>query len=116
MISDGDCRIFKGTSGGLAVQFGACDDSQTAADTAALSKDRVSTGAATFLFIQAIEHLSASGLHNVTYAPSPLFIRESISQLFWCAEFLCCSLCRMFVMQLSQWTDDEPVDLTAATN
>lgn len=62
------CRVFKGTSGGLAVQFGACQDSQTAADTAALSKDRVSTGAATFLFIQAIEHLSTAGLHNVTCA------------------------------------------------
>jgi hypothetical protein len=52
------CRQYKGTSGGLAVQFGACKDSQTAADTSALSGDNTSTGAATYLFIQAIEHLS----------------------------------------------------------
>jgi hypothetical protein len=52
------CRQYKGTSGGLAVQFGACKDSQTAADTSSLSSDKTSTGAATFLFIQAIEHLS----------------------------------------------------------
>lgn len=53
------CRQFKGTSGGLAVQFGACKDSQTAADTASLSADKTSTGAATYLFIQAVEHLSS---------------------------------------------------------
>ena len=51
-------RQYKGTSGGLAIQFGACKDSQTAADTAGLSADRTSTGAATFLFIQAVERLS----------------------------------------------------------
>jgi metacaspase-1 len=52
------CRKYKGTQGGLAVQFGACKDSQTAADTAALSGG-TSTGAATFLFIKAIEDLVA---------------------------------------------------------
>ena len=52
------CRQYKGTAGGLAVQFGACKDSQTAADTASLSADKTSTGAATYLFIQAVEHLS----------------------------------------------------------
>ena len=50
------CRKYKGTNGGLAVQFGACKDSQTAADTASLSGG-THTGAATFLFIQACERL-----------------------------------------------------------
>ena len=53
---------------GLAVQFGACKDSQTAADTNALSGG-THTGAATFLFIQAIEHLSKAGAHNITCVP-----------------------------------------------
>ena len=44
----------QGTQGGEAIQFGAARDSQTAADTSALSGN-VSTGAATFSFIQAIE-------------------------------------------------------------
>lgn len=44
----------KGSAGGLAVQFGAARDSQTAADTAALS-GTVSTGAATFALIAAVE-------------------------------------------------------------
>lgn len=44
----------QGTNGGEAIQFGAARDSQTAADTSALSGN-VSTGAATFSFIQAIE-------------------------------------------------------------
>eukprot|EP00887_Chlorella_sp_A99_P000533 scaffold17.g533.t1 len=54
----------KGTAGGFCVQFGAARDSQTAADTSALSGTcccccggggNVSTGAATYAFIQAIE-------------------------------------------------------------
>ena len=53
-----DCHLLvylaQGTNGGEAIQFGAARDSQTAADTAALSGN-VSTGAATFSFIQAIE-------------------------------------------------------------
>lgn len=44
----------QGTNGGEAIQFGASRDGQTAADTSALSGN-VSTGAATFSFIQAIE-------------------------------------------------------------
>ena len=44
----------QGTNGGEAIQFGAAHDSQTAMDTSALSGN-VSTGAATFSFIQAIE-------------------------------------------------------------
>lgn len=46
----------QGTAGGEAFQFGAARDSQTAADTAQLS-GHVSTGAATFSFIQAIERV-----------------------------------------------------------
>ncbi|KAH6792760.1 metacaspase 1 [Perilla frutescens var. hirtella] len=45
---------WKGTSGGEAISFSGCDDDQTSADTAALSKV-TSTGAMTFAFIQAIE-------------------------------------------------------------
>lgn len=46
--------VYKGTSGGMAVCFAGCDDSQTSADTAALSKV-ARTGAMTFCFIEAIE-------------------------------------------------------------
>ncbi|XP_051138514.1 metacaspase-1-like [Andrographis paniculata] len=45
---------WKGTSGGEAISFSGCDDDQTSADTAALSKV-TSTGAMTYAFIQAIE-------------------------------------------------------------
>lgn len=46
-------RIYKGTGGGRAFQFGAATDDQTAADTNKLSGN-VSTGAATFSFIQVL--------------------------------------------------------------
>ncbi|KAF7154675.1 hypothetical protein RHSIM_Rhsim01G0142100 [Rhododendron simsii] len=46
--------IWKGTNGGEVISFSGCDDDQTSADTAALSKI-TSTGAMTFCFIQAIE-------------------------------------------------------------
>ncbi|KAF3336068.1 metacaspase-1-like isoform X1 [Carex littledalei] len=46
--------VWTGTSGGEAISFSGCDDHQTSADTAALSKI-TSTGAMTFCFIQAIE-------------------------------------------------------------
>lgn len=45
---------WKGTAGGEVISFSGCDDNQTSADTAALSKI-TSTGAMTFCFIQAIE-------------------------------------------------------------
>ncbi|KAK4489359.1 hypothetical protein RD792_005166 [Penstemon davidsonii] len=45
---------WKGTSGGEAISFSGCDDDQTSADTAAMSKV-TSTGVMTFAFIQAIE-------------------------------------------------------------
>ncbi|KAA8539732.1 hypothetical protein F0562_026424 [Nyssa sinensis] len=47
--------MWKGTSGGEVISFSGCDDHQTSADTAALSRV-TSTGAMTFSFIQAIEH------------------------------------------------------------
>lgn len=47
-------RVIKGTSGGTAFQFGACKDSQVAADTNAMSGSAY-TGAATFSFIDAVE-------------------------------------------------------------
>ncbi|CAI9774049.1 unnamed protein product [Fraxinus pennsylvanica] len=45
---------WKGTNGGEVISFSGCDDDQTSADTAALSKV-TSTGAMTYAFIQAIE-------------------------------------------------------------
>ncbi|GAX74658.1 hypothetical protein CEUSTIGMA_g2106.t1 [Chlamydomonas eustigma] len=49
-----DPLSFKITSGGTAVQFGACRDNQVAQDTSSLSRGTY-TGAATFSFIQALE-------------------------------------------------------------
>lgn len=45
-------RVVKGTRGGTAFQFGACKDSQTAADTAAMSGGTAYTGAATYALLQ----------------------------------------------------------------
>jgi hypothetical protein len=56
-------RVVKGTAGGTAYQIGACKDSQTAADTNAMSGSAY-TGAATFSFIDAIETHGT----NQTYA------------------------------------------------
>lgn len=44
----------KSTSGGIAIQFGACKDSQVAQDTAELSGS-TNSGAATYSFIEAVE-------------------------------------------------------------
>jgi len=63
----------KGTSGGFAVQFSASDDSEFAADTAALSGTGTPTGAATFSFIQAIERKGLS----TTYG-------ELVTDMFFC--------------------------------
>ncbi|KAL6964928.1 Metacaspase-1 [Sarracenia purpurea var. burkii] len=51
--------VWKGSNGGEVISFSGCDDNQTSADTAALSKI-TSTGAMTFCFIQAIERGQAS--------------------------------------------------------
>eukprot|EP00249_Psilotum_nudum_P017468 c26337_g1_i1 orf=61-1137(+) len=58
---------WKGTSGGEAFSFSGCDDSQTSADTAALSKV-TSTGAMTFCFIQAIERGHARTYRDILSA------------------------------------------------
>ncbi|XP_024401505.1 metacaspase-1 isoform X1 [Physcomitrium patens] len=65
-------RRWKGTSGGQAYSFSGCDDSQTSADTSALSKI-TSTGAMTFCFIQAIERG-----HAQTYGSLLCAMREAI--------------------------------------
>jgi hypothetical protein len=44
----------KGTSGGLAISFSGCGDSQTSADTTAFAGS-TSTGAMTYSFIKAVE-------------------------------------------------------------
>ena len=70
--------VLQGTAGGLAVQFSACTDEQTAADTNQLSGN-VSTGAATFSFIQVclLEHSwllqadpSSGGRHRLVWRPA----------------------------------------------
>lgn len=64
--------IWKGTSGGEVISFSGCDDNQTSADTAALSKI-TSTGAMTFCFIQAIERG-----HGTTYGSMLTSMRAAI--------------------------------------
>ncbi|GFP89413.1 metacaspase-1 [Phtheirospermum japonicum] len=63
---------WKGTSGGEAISFSGCDDDQTSADTAALSKV-TSTGAMTFAFIQAVERG-----HGATYGSILSAMRSTI--------------------------------------
>ncbi|XP_021899893.1 metacaspase-1 isoform X2 [Carica papaya] len=49
-------EIYKGTSGGLAVCFSACDDHQLSEDTTAFTGSKVMTGAMTYNFIQAVQN------------------------------------------------------------
>ncbi|CAM6028314.1 unnamed protein product [Sphagnum balticum] len=65
---------WKGTSGGEAFSFSGCDDSQTSADTSALSRV-TSTGAMTFCFIQAIERG-----HAHTYGSLLVSMRNAIRE------------------------------------
>ncbi|KAJ0970751.1 hypothetical protein J5N97_018710 [Dioscorea zingiberensis] len=64
--------VWKGTNGGEAISFSACDDHQMSADTAALSKI-TSTGAMTFSFIKAIEWG-----HGTTYGSILKSMRRTI--------------------------------------
>ncbi|KAL3622017.1 Metacaspase-1 [Castilleja foliolosa] len=64
---------WKGTSGGEAISFSGCDDDQTSADTAALSKV-TSTGAMTYAFIQAVE----KGQQGATYGSILSAMRSTI--------------------------------------
>lgn len=66
----------QGTNGGEAFQFGAARDAQTAADTSQLSGN-VSTGAATFSFIQV---LAAS----LTIHSTPHSFSHSCKKIFPC--------------------------------
>ncbi|KAI3930808.1 hypothetical protein MKX01_037254, partial [Papaver californicum] len=66
--------FYKGTSGGLALCFSACDDHQTSADTSALS-GIATTGAMTYSFIQAVQ--SAPGL---TYGALLIAMRTAIRE------------------------------------
>ncbi|PIA43470.1 hypothetical protein AQUCO_01900102v1 [Aquilegia coerulea] len=65
---------YKGTSGGLALSFSACDDHQTSADTSALSGNTM-TGAMTYSFIQAAQ--SSPGL---TYGSLLIAMRVAIRE------------------------------------
>ncbi|KAK9908707.1 hypothetical protein WJX75_001808 [Coccomyxa subellipsoidea] len=67
---------YKGTAGGEVLQIGAARDKQTAADTASMS-GTVSTGAATFAFIQAIER---QGTH-ITYLQLLYSMTQALEQL-----------------------------------
>ncbi|KIZ07639.1 Metacaspase-2 [Monoraphidium neglectum] len=65
-----------GTAGGTVFQLGACSDDQTAADTAALSREAY-TGAATYSFIDSIEKYGV----NQSYANLLLHMTESLRAL-----------------------------------
>ncbi|XP_051132195.1 metacaspase-1-like [Andrographis paniculata] len=54
--NQGCLGTYKGTNGGLAVSFSACDDDQIAVDTTVLSADNAATGAMTYSFIQAVQN------------------------------------------------------------
>lgn len=95
---------YKGTNGGRAISFSACDDHQISLDTTALSGDTV-TGAMTYSFIQAIENekgltygrlLNAMRhrIHNATAdikLDGPFFVRKmqntQVPQLSSTAKF-----------------------------
>ncbi|KAL2537009.1 Metacaspase-1 [Forsythia ovata] len=57
---------YKGTNGGKAICFSACEDHQMAADTSALSQENVMTGAMTYIFITAIKEAIANK-QRITY-------------------------------------------------
>ncbi|CAA3028644.1 Hypothetical predicted protein [Olea europaea subsp. europaea] len=57
---------YKGTNGGKAICFSACEDYQQAADTSALSPDKAMTGAMTYTLISAITKAISSN-QTITY-------------------------------------------------
>ncbi|PIN03563.1 Metacaspase involved in regulation of apoptosis [Handroanthus impetiginosus] len=57
---------YKGTSGGKAIGFSACEDYQLAADTSALSQEKEYTGAMTCTFIKAIKE-AHDNKQKITY-------------------------------------------------
>ncbi|KAK9846629.1 hypothetical protein WJX81_007951 [Elliptochloris bilobata] len=76
MEYDHQPSVYKGTAGGEVIQFGAARDRQTAADTAALSGN-VSTGAATFAFIQAVERIGT----QITYGQLLMSMAQTLEQV-----------------------------------
>ncbi|EPS63992.1 hypothetical protein M569_10790, partial [Genlisea aurea] len=66
-------RKYKGTSGGFAISFSACDDHQNSGDTTAFTGSDI--GALTYSFIQALRQNS-----RVTYAHMLTTIRQKIGQ------------------------------------
>ncbi|KAL2511852.1 Metacaspase-3 [Abeliophyllum distichum] len=57
---------YKGTNGGKAICFSACEDHQMAADTSALSQENVMIGAMTYTFIRAIKEAITNN-SRITY-------------------------------------------------
>lgn len=74
-------RLYKGTAGGFVVSISASQDSQTAADTSRLSGN-VSTGAATYCFIQAIERRGST----MTYGDLLLSMDAALRQALGAAS------------------------------
>ncbi|XP_011087897.1 metacaspase-1 [Sesamum indicum] len=70
---------YKGTSGGRAICFSACEDYQQAADTTAFSTEREMTGAMTHTFIRAIEEAVASN-KQITYQGILDSMHETLKQ------------------------------------
>ncbi|KAK4438176.1 Metacaspase-1 [Sesamum alatum] len=70
---------YKGTSGGRAVCFSACEDYQQAADTTAFSTEKEMTGAMTYTFIRAIEEAVASN-KQITYQGILDSMHETLKQ------------------------------------
>ncbi|OVA09160.1 zinc finger protein [Macleaya cordata] len=90
---------YKGTSGGLALSFSACDDHQTSADTSALSGSTM-TGAMTYSFIQAMQ--SAPGLtYGVLLNAMRTAIREAKTGIRFNGPITSC-LRKVFHIGLSQ--------------
>nr|GMC63825.1 metacaspase-1-like [Ipomoea batatas] len=66
-------RTYKGTLGGKAICFGACEDHQMAADTSVFSSGKEMNGAMTYTFIRAIKENP-----NITYGGLLNYMHQSI--------------------------------------
>ncbi|VFQ81825.1 unnamed protein product [Cuscuta campestris] len=66
-------RTYKGTNGGKAICFSACEDHQLAADTSAFSAGKDMNGAMTYTFIKAIKENP-----NITYSGLMNYMHQSI--------------------------------------
>ncbi|XP_047973813.1 metacaspase-1-like [Salvia hispanica] len=72
-------NAFKGTSGGKAICFSACEDYQQAADTTAFSTDKNSTGAMTYTFIKAVK-AAVTSKRKISYREILLQMHESLKK------------------------------------